>query len=323
MDGIRLLGPRYTLNRELTDSEREYQLRQKEHLNLEMRNEASITRMNSTYLETVDRYFAWRGFVFSFLGFGFFLLLLFDVAATILCISRIHNGINPYGYTYTTTFFWLLSLPMILYGGWGTLQESFTYTYFPIRFNRKTRKVYVFRPGRPSLPILEADWDKIFFTRSPCNKGIHTTANWDIRGHILAKDGKTVLDTFALSPCISEIEDPDQKMLMGYWEVVRRYMEEGPKEVYDIITYCDPIYEHRETFKGAFVRLYRNTSSLGIVVCCMASLLWIPSFLGRCIAGLTCRTPRWPAHIEAVCPIEPNDPYIKDASMNAPKDQFY
>lgn len=40
--------------------------------------------------------------------------------------------------------------------------------------------------------------------------------------------------------------------------------------------------------------------------------------LARWLAMRTSKVPRWPAEVEAASPIEPNDPYIKDARSNPP-----
>ena len=63
-------------------------------------------------------------------------------------------------------------LPLAMFAFWIALQESFTYTHFPIRLDRRNRKVHVFRPGRPGKANLEVDWDKLFFTLGRCNVGM-------------------------------------------------------------------------------------------------------------------------------------------------------
>jgi len=320
VDGMRVLGARYPLNRELTDFEHQHRLKQNECLDVPLYDDFTVVRMNGAYLETVDRYFAWRGFIFFVMAALLCATLPFFVGMTITSFIRIYNGVNASTNIYFTVYIWAIGAPCFLLAAWGALQESFTYTYFPIRFNRKTRKVYLFRPGRPGLPVLEAEWDKVFFTYGPCKVDVAPDTAWDIRGHILAEDSKTVIDTFALG--MFRLESEGDEKLRGYWEMIRRYMEEGPKEAYDRITYCDSIYEHHETLKGSLTRMYRAASHSNITLGVLLSPLWVPFSLARWIAGFTCRTPQWPTHIDAACAIEPNDPFIKDASMNAPKDRF-
>jgi hypothetical protein len=190
------------------------------------------------------------------------------------------------------------------------LQESFTYTHFPILLNRKNRKVYVFRPSRPNRPILVADWDKLFFTLGRCNKGSTPGQNWDIRAHVLADDRKTVLDTFSFS-----YFSTSQEQVLSHWEFLRRYMEDGPQEEFRQVEVCMPIAEHRETLRFALNRFYVNFKG-GLGLWIMLLPVWLVCVLGRWLGGLTCRTPIWPADIEAACRIDANDPFVKDEHMN-------
>jgi hypothetical protein len=53
--------------------------------------------------------------------------------------------------------FGLLALALI----WLLRKESFAYTHYPMRFNRKTRTVHVFRPNGT---VLSVPWDQLYFT---------------------------------------------------------------------------------------------------------------------------------------------------------------
>ena len=190
--------------------------------------------------------------------------------------------------------------------------ESFTLTHFPIRLNRKTRKIYVFRPVWARKPVLVADWDRLFFTFGRCNKGVEPGQNWDIRAHVLAENGKTVLDTFSFSVYMNEL---DLDGLRAHWEFLRRYMEEGPREAYETVKVCLPIADRRETLRYALNRFYLNFKG-GLWLWIMLMPLWLLCVLARWISGLTCRIPKWPQAIQDECRIEPDDPYERDASMN-------
>ncbi|MEJ2715429.1 MAG: hypothetical protein P8014_20000 [Acidihalobacter sp.] len=58
-------------------------------------------------------------------------------------------------------------------------KDFFTHTYYPIRFNRKTRQVYVFRDKRDG-GILTVPWDDVFFH---IGKGFRDPV-YDLRGHL-------------------------------------------------------------------------------------------------------------------------------------------
>jgi len=63
MDYTGLLAKKYRVNRKLTDEERSNQLRQKVGLDIRPSCNVSVVRMNSTYLECVDRWFVYRGWM--------------------------------------------------------------------------------------------------------------------------------------------------------------------------------------------------------------------------------------------------------------------
>jgi hypothetical protein len=297
----------YKKNRPLTDEERELQLKQKMRLDIEPGHDQCVIRTNSTYLESVDRYYAWRGATaalgFVLLAMGFF----GGIDAIHIDVTKNSGGSLP------------IVLDVLYYGAICAVgvaiqkTESFTYTHFPIRLNRKNRKVYVFRPGRPNKPILVADWDKLFFTLGRCNRGAtDLVPAWDIRGHVLSEDKNTVLDTFAFS-----VFSTDQNELRSHWEFLRRYMEDGPEDAYKRVEVCMPLNGQREALKVGASQFLGNFKGSPIVL-----FLFIPLILlavpARWLAQQTDRIPVWPEEIERECRIEPNDPYVKDASMNPP-----
>ena len=137
------LTGKYPVNRELTEQEREGRLRQKERLQIEPTHQLTIIKLNSTYLELVDKYFSWKGFMTLF-AFVAFLIV---------------GGVSAYG-TYTVTLdainwsdpqdqppwmYALILLLMSLFSVWAFVavlrKESFAYTHYPARFNRQTRMV--------------------------------------------------------------------------------------------------------------------------------------------------------------------------------------
>lgn len=309
MDYTGLIHKDYKFNRQLTAEEREKQLKQQQRLDSKPCYDLSVVKLNSTYLELVDRYYAWRGVLFTFMFALVAMHVFFGIGAVWVDLQNEKAGV------------WLIVADVLFFGiaaalfSYLTLKESFTHTYFPIRLNRRNRKVYVFRPGRPGKPILVADWNKLFFTLSPCRKGAVPGQNWDIRGHVLADDGKTVLDTFALSMHIDEVA---LEGLREFWEFVRRYMEEGPQEAHKLVEVCMPLNSKRESLAFAYQRFSMNFYPGGRWLWLMLYPLWLLCILGRWVAGLTCKPPVWPAEIEAQCRVEPGDPYVRDASTNPP-----
>ncbi len=309
--GMRLLGTRYALNRPLTDEERENQLHQKVKLDVEPLAQMSVVKLNSTFLESVDRYYAWRGYLFFVMTLllggvvFFFLLMVNSILGRLVHGSGLTTPAQDLGFLALMAF---ICVPPMIFLVFADLQESFTYTYFPIRLNRKLGKAYVFRPGRPNKPILVADWNKLFFTLGECQVGLIPGQNWDIRAHVLADDGRTVLDTFAFSWFTMSKDN-----LRRHWEFLRRYMTDGPQSIVDQVHVCMPVADRRESLKFAFQRFHANfEGDAGTWVVLFP--LWLASILARWIAGLTCRVPRWPQEIERACRIEAGDPCVRDAS---------
>nr|WP_324292661.1 DUF6708 domain-containing protein [Xanthomonas oryzae] len=177
--------------------------------------------------------------------------------------------------------------------------EFFTRIYYPIRFNRKTRKIYVFREKRDG-GLLIVPWDEVFFH---IGRGTDMKFLRDIRGEIL--DGDIVKDTFALGHC-AERDEPVKEM----WEFIRRYMEEGPEAVAE-----HPLDKYVElsvapTWKNCLISAVGFTNATTL----FKRVLLFP-FIGtftvvRWLVFKSCKQPVFPPEVEAECQVEPNDPHI-------------
>lgn len=300
------LTGKYPVNRELTEQEREGRLRQKERLQIEPTHQLTIIKLNSTYLELVDKYFSWKGFMTLF-AFVAFLIV---------------GGVSAYG-THTVTqdainwndpqdqppwIYALILLLMSLFSVWAFVKvlrkESFAYTHYPARFNRQTRMVHVFRLDGT---VLSACWDSLFFCLGSLRQG-----NREIQGHVLSDDGLTVKETFSLGLWGGR---GDEEVLKRHWEFIRRYMEDGPEDAYQRTKICLPIADRREKVSFGFHRMFaEGTGNLFTLL--IAAVFGIAIMPGRWFAMQTSKIPQWPAEIEAINRIEPGDPFVRDASMN-------
>ncbi|WP_250536702.1 DUF6708 domain-containing protein, partial [Caballeronia sp. AZ10_KS36] len=296
----------YAVNRRLTDEERQNQLLQKERMTVTPFYNASTISFNSTFMELVDRWFIYRGYV-TFCGVFF---LAFPILGIVYPLF-----IPDWKIEVTREYFLAAGLAVIFVSPiwglsiWMVLKESFRWTHFPIRFNYRNRMVYVFCLDGV---IRSAKWDDLFFTISRCKRSFTPGSGpqiWDIRGHALKADRQTVEWTFAL-PCDSE----DPRQLKNCWEFVRRYMEEGPKAVYGDVFWCHDIATRRETYReGLFaLNLYLNGLPR-LIKYISAPVVWLIS-IGRLFAMRTSKIPQWPAEIEAQCRIDPSDPYQRTAA---------
>lgn len=304
------LVKKFKVNRNLTERELRYQLRQNERLDVDPKDEFSLIKFNDTYIESVDKYFKFKGFLTTTIGSGLIVTLVFFTALSVLLVKQFSAG-DYEGYDFGVGLIFSAGGTLILAAGvfglaiWGMRKECFCFTHYPIRLNRKNKKVYVFRLNGS---ILEADWDDLFFTIHKTGGGSNMAPVCDIRGHVLSSNGWTVVETFAFS-----VNLVSQEGLKRHWEFLRRYMEEGPsaRGVYRTDggrLGCFGIDEEIESFRTGLKILLLNLNGLFFF-----QMILFPFFFlcdcGRFIAMHTSKIPVWPQWVEEACQIDPNDPY--------------
>lgn len=173
--------------------------------------------------------------------------------------------------------------------------------------------VYVFRSNKAG-GVLQVPWDKVFFHYGKGHK--QSLQNWDLRGHVLSEDGKTVLDTFAFS-----VDSVDKESLSRHWEFLRRYMEQPIEKFVPSldppVEVCLPIADHKEPYVFGLKRFFITFHGWLFFQILISPLFFLFS-LGRFVAMRTSTIPRWPADVEAACKVDPTDPFLRDASMNPP-----
>jgi len=296
----------YPVNRKLTADERQNQLHQKERLDITPFYNVSTITLNSTFLETVDRWFIYRGGMTS----GCLFLSIFQILLIFMPLY-----IPPWHMVPTKDDLMIMGIllcgfvPLWGCAVWVLFKESFRWTHFPIRFNYRNRMVYVFCLDGV---IRSARWDDLFFTLGRCEK---TPAGyrWDIRGHALKADRETVEWTFAL-----RADGVDIQQLRHIWEFVRRYMEDGPAAVYRDVFWCHDIATKRETYRAGLDVLFLTFNGLPVAQKLFAPIFWLVA-LGRWFVMKTSRIPQWPAEIEAQCAVDAFDPYQRTAAQNPEK----
>jgi hypothetical protein len=290
---------KYKVNRPLTTRESDRHALQSEPSSSKPLYQNKIIRMNSTYLECVDKFFADKGMMTASMIFlvGIFIPVLYLGFLT---------AFEKHEYGYASIIFIMVIPLQFVCIKFLILKECFIYTHYPIRFNRKTRKVHVFRIDGT---VMTEDWDKLYFTLCQC-EGMDMALQ-EMRVHRMAEDRKTVLETFALP-----VKDTPPANVYAFWEFVRRYME-NPDELPELAKQVDEVIDiadKREGFWSGFGRLYAEP---GEILPYILFPIWFPICLcyalGRWIATHTSRIPRWPAEIEAECQIEENDPNLRDA----------
>lgn len=277
----------------------------------------TVVQFNSTYMELTGRQDRIRGDITAWALF--FLVIASYIFYTIIQTFAITIDKEPpifFSVFLMCCGFLMLLLLLMLIALLST--ELFTYTYLPIRFNRKTRKVYVRQANRR---VEVFDWDELRFYMATTYKD-----GGDVRGITLADDGMTITGMFSL-PFVSDLTAKEilgGTQLKQHFEFVRRYMESDDKQIVEIknsIRYIHPVYKKRETPLVSFKRatlaaldsdenmeypkeaLRLHWTHLAVVI-----QLWL-RYLGRLLSINTSITPKFSPEIEAECQIDPNDPH--------------
>jgi len=290
-----------------------------------------VIKMNSTFLECTDVHFSSKGFGTSFC----ILLLIITLCFPLIGVGFIVDKGLSIGLFLLTVLLALFSKLLTSFIIKLLKIESFNYTHYPMRFNRKTRMVHIFLEWQYGK-ILSIPWDDIYFTYrqnwftshlivpvggSPLSTCTQTT-NSIVAGYQLSKDRKTILQTFALMS--GTTGNKEEHFLQ--WEFVRQYMEGDDEKVAELAGMVDRVSnvaERRETFWGSFRQLFGNLSEnervyLGVLAFPITIPFFIFGAIGRQIAMWTSKIPRWPDEIEATCQVSPDDPNLRDDKHLAP-----
>ena len=305
--GIDVRNLRFPVNRPLSDSERLGRLDKNVKASEDPCSLMSVIRVNSTFMELVDRWYPGKGFN-AWLGLMAGLAYL-PMSGYFLWNIIIFGPPFKADEQWIPWAFGLFILPVSVFiiAGvyWLVRSECFRWTHYPMRLNRKERKVYVFRQNGT---VFCADWDKLFFfigesTTPPLGK------TNDLRMHLLSDDGGVVLETYTLGYAyMSERED-----LMRLWEFFRQYMEydNGPELAAAEVPIFLPIHDRREGFLFGVFRAFASFMRFPV----LHLIFSIPfGFISLCrwLAMTTSRIPTWPHEVQAANEISAGDPFQRD-----------
>jgi hypothetical protein len=322
--------PYYKNGRKLTTKE------EKKILPKEPLDKASIwhgynfIKMNSTYLETVNNCFFLKGNAYLNSLFAFYLVApIFIMVWGVLFYSVVFKEESSF-----LAFLVVFSpLHLIWVGGFFIFYkvsknlnkyEKFGYNYYPIRFNRKNKKVYVYDV---TGNIFEGEWDKIDFVLNSRLGGYEGTF-WEVKGFI--KDDQDIITyTFAFA-----LGKDKKQQTLEIWEFIKTYMSEGPESLYynknasDIIgrlprnklSYCLDIENKPESLERSKqivaldyqseIRSFYSRAMINILGFCRNKFITV------------IKQPIWPKSVEDVCIIYQNDPYVVDASTTYQLDTY-
>lgn len=203
--------------------------------NVPLHPQQTVVQFNSTYLETTGRNDRRRGdavFVSGALaGLGIY---MFSVSIYFILDSLV-KGI--YWFSFFITLMAIIIGIMIFLMLFAVSTEVLTSRHYPVRFNRKTRKVYV-RQYNKKVEVF--DWSDIHFYI------FYMKEDADIRGVKFAKDGKTIEAMFALPFHIKDSEEE----LIKHFAFFTSYMSKNETrflKAKNAVRYVYPIHKYRET----------------------------------------------------------------------------
>lgn len=269
----------------------------------------SLIRFNSTYADFIDRKFPLRGMAsttFGIIGGSFLLLFgLVFIPYFIWVDSYLSGEIGIFFAVISTVVVaaFCFGVPWVLWK-LHLRHDFFSYTHYPVRFNRKARKVHVFRHNGPG-GVLTVPWDEVFWH---VGRGYQQKFLCDVRGHVL--DGDMVRETFAVGR-YTGAERIDR--IQSLWEFICRYMEEGPETAVDHPLDRMIVLSVAPTWKNCYAHAFGSMGAGFVSLRYMLAPLFYPIVwsltLVRWLVFKTCKRPVWPPEVEEESRIEPDDPH--------------
>jgi hypothetical protein len=301
------MGPKgYLVDRPLNDYELEHHFRLDKPASDAVHYDLSLVKLNSTFVECVDKWYAMRGFMAMVAGV-FASILLYGLGY--LAFALLESGFFFYSFPF------ILGLGVLWFVVKAFLSDAFTYTHYPIRFNRKNRQVYAFRRDGT---VLKAGWEEFYWTIYNTKLGLGG-GDLNVMGHLLDKDGVTVKESIGLS--MVDAGEPGRQNMLQFFEFFRRYMEQGPGPVLEALKpvpliMLPGIDQERESWFFGWEHLTGSLKGM-VVLQLLLQPFFLPISLFRWIVMRTSKIPQWPQWVEDECAIEPGDPWVRDGRHRA------
>lgn len=296
------MGPKgFLVNRMLNDYEREHRFDIKKSASDKAHYDLSLIRFNSTFTECVDKWYSMRGFV-AMAGSVVSALMIY-----LICVSSYELFFEGYQENLALL---LLGAVILWWAVKFLVSDAFTYTHYPIRFNRKNRQVYAFRRDGT---VFKAGWDELYWTIYNTKVGLGG-GDLNVMGHLLDKDGITVKESIGLS--LVDAGEAGRQNLRQFFEFFRLYMEEGPGAALEALKptpliMLPPIDRQRESWFFGWERLTGGMRGMPLLQLLFQPFL-LPISLFRWIVMRTSKIPQWPQWVEDECRIEPDDPWRRE-----------
>ncbi|MBU3846535.1 MAG: hypothetical protein H9855_06120, partial [Candidatus Acinetobacter avistercoris] len=181
--------------------------------------------------------------------------------------------------------------------------------HYPIRFNRKTQKVYAFSPQQQK--IIELNWADLRFS------AVREGDEIELRGSVV--NSENIVEEEIIFPYLAPEYEP--MLIDQHLAFFKVYMQGDDLEKIDaaIPEFFD-VYNRKPTFKETFKRVYmindivervqqKRPEERYMLSVTLNSIFWLPNLFLRRMGLIFSKIPNWPARIEKECEIDIDDAY--------------
>lgn len=266
-----------------------------------------VIRFNSTFVEVMDSWEFIRGrataLALPMWGVCIFGLILFCIMAA--------GGWQDEVYWFSIFILIIgLGVVYIIYSNYQMAKyDLFGYTHYPIRFNRKTQKVYAFSPQQQK--IIELNWADLRFS------AVREGDEIELRGSVV--NSENIVEEEIIFPYLAPEYEP--MLIDQHLAFFKVYMQGDDLEKIDaaIPEFFD-VYNRKPTFKETFKRVYmindivervqqKRPEERYMLSVTLNSIFWLPNLFLRRMGLIFSKIPNWPARIEKECEIDIDDAY--------------
>ncbi|MCU4336755.1 DUF6708 domain-containing protein [Acinetobacter dispersus] len=266
-----------------------------------------LIRFNSTFVEAMDSWEFIRGRATA-LALPMWAALFFAISMFLFAIYSLYFKQVYWSIAIISCL--TIGLVYLVYSNYKIAKyDLFGYTHYPIRFNRKTQKVYAFSPQQQK--IIELNWQDLRF--SAVQEG-----RFDIELRASLVNADNIVEEEIIFPFITKIYG--KELVDQHLAFFKAYMQgDDLKSIDAAIPEFFDVYNRKESIKESFERVYMQFDGEEIIqqtrlterdngIATVAFPLFSLILLRR-LGVYFSKIPQWPTHIEKECQIDSNDPF--------------
>ncbi|WP_343682316.1 DUF6708 domain-containing protein [Acinetobacter baylyi] len=266
-----------------------------------------VIRFNSTFVEVMDSWEFIRGRATA-LALPMWAALFFAISMFLFAIYSLYFKQVYWSIAIISCL--TIGLVYLVYSNYQMAKyDLFGYTHYPIRFNRKTQKIYAFSPQQQKM--IELNWRDLRFS------AVKEGDDIELRASLVNADN--IVEEEIIFPFLAPRYQPE--LVDQHLAFFKAYMQgDDLKRIDAAIPEFFDIYNRKETFKESFERVYmvndivervqqKRPKERYMLSVSLNIIFWLPTLFLRRLGLLFSKIPEWPTHIEKECRIERNDTY--------------